>query len=268
MRIEESLLSQKLFRIYKKDSMKFRVLRPEQEHELGLRILKGDAQAAEQLVLANLRFVVAKARKQFDERISFMDLVAEGNRGLISAARKFDTTRGFRFVTFAAWDIKQNMKIAMRKACVINVPSAKLRLKKELLRAIDTFRFNNQRDPSETELSEIIGLHPQMISECLQYNGPVHPIINPSGSPELTESSLNAEQKLVEQANIAYVRKLVTTLNKRERYIIEGFFGLDMPKRLTYEEIGAHLNLSSERVRQLKRIALGRMRRKKSFLYN
>ncbi len=268
MTIIEDLVLQKLFRLYKRDSLKYRILRPEQEHELGLRILKGDKSAADYLVLANLRFVVAKARKEFDRQVSFLDLIAEGNRGLISAASKFDTTRGFRFVTFAAWDVKQNMRVAKRKAPIINVPSAKLKLKEQVLKAIDAFQFEHHREPSEIELSELIGLSPQMIAECLKYNATVYSTAGMHEGAEFMDLSLNAEQQLIVEADFAIADEMVKRLNERERYIIEGFYGLNMPKRLSYKEMGAHLNITSERVRQLKREAMVKLRRKRKLLCN
>ena len=247
---------------------------PEEEVELAQRIRKGDQKALEKLTKANLRFVVSVAKQYQNQGLSLPDLINEGNLGLIKAAEKFDETRGFKFISYAVWWIRQSILQALaEQGRVVRLPLNRIGELSKIRKAMATFEQENHRRPSVDELAMILDVPAEKISEALQASGQHASLDEPlaeDGSTTMadklsyddapgTDSGLNQESLSRDMARV------LQQLPEREREILMMVFGIGS-QELTMEEIGAKFNLSRERVRQIKEKAISTLRGSKSSL--
>ncbi len=248
------------------------LLSVEEEVELAQRIREGDEAALNRLVCANLRFVVSVAKQYQNQGLSLPDLINEGNVGLIKAAQKFDETRGFKFISYAVWWIRQSILQALaEQSRIVRLPLNQVGSLNKINKAISKFEQDNQRKPSSEELSEILDIDVDKISESVSVNGRHTSLDAPFSDSEdnslmdvltdpdaaVTDSSLNQESLSVE------VDRALSQLHPRERDILKMFFGIGC-QEMTLEEIALKFDLTRERVRQIKEKAIRRLKGQRS----
>jgi RNA polymerase primary sigma factor len=253
---------------YLQEIGKEELISSEEEVDLAQRIKKGDRKALERLTRANLRFVVSVAKQYQNQGLALPDLINEGNVGLIKAAEKFDETRGFKFISYAVWWIRQSILQAIAdQSRLIHLPLNQLSMVNKINRAYSKFEQENERHPSAEELSEHSDLPSEKISEAISANSRQVSVDAPFSNGD--EGSLldvlenpdapMADHRLVDESLKTEVDQVLRSLSERERNIIKAFFGLGQPE-MTLDEIGAKYGLTRERVRQLKEKALRRLR--------
>ncbi len=257
---------------YLQEINKFDLLTPEEEARLAQRIRSGDDEALEELVRANLRFVVSVAKQYQNNGLSLSDLINEGNVGLIKAARRFDETKGFKFISYAVWWIRNAILNAIVEySRLVRIPSGKISAYSKVNRAVLNFVQEYEREPSKTELVEILGLSEQQIDETLQSLKKHLSIDAPMGGEQndftmmdmlsgaLEENAPDLDlmkESLRDELNIG-----LSKLSPREAEILSSFYGLNDRKQLTVDEISKRMGYSKERVRQIRDRALRRLRR-------
>lgn len=240
----------------------------EEEVELAQKIRKGDRRALEKLTKANLRFVVSVAKQYQNQGLSLPDLINEGNVGLIKAARKFDETRGFKFISYAVWWIRQSILQAIaEQSRIVRLPLNQVGSVNKINRALNKFEQENERRPSVEEISERIDLPEDKIDDAMKVNGRHVSVDAPFIDGEdnslldvlVNNDSPMADKTLVLESLRAEINTALLGLNERERNIVEAFFGINQ-NEMTLEEIGTKYGLTRERVRQIKEKALRRLR--------
>ncbi len=241
---------------------------PEEEVELAQRIRKGDQRALEKLTRANLRFVVSVAKQYQNQGLSLPDLINEGNLGLIKAAEKFDETRGFKFISYAVWWIRQSILQALaEQSRIVRLPLNQVGSLNKINKALSKFEQENERQPSSDELSEMIDVPKDKISDTLRVSGR-HvsvdaPIVEGEDNSLLdvlpNTDSPSADRGLVNESLNTEIERALSTLSSREREIIKSFFGIGC-QEMTLEEIGERFGLTRERVRQIKEKAIRRLK--------
>ena len=240
----------------------------EEEVDLAQRIKKGDRKALEQLTRANLRFVVSVAKQYQNQGLSLPDLINEGNVGLIKAAEKFDETRGFKFISYAVWWIRQSILQAIaEQSRIVRLPLNQVGSVNKINRMTSKFEQENERRPSVEEISAETNLPEDKVDEAMAANtrhiSVDAPFVDGDESSLLdvlvNDSSPTADRQLVIESLQAEIRQALRILNERERNVITAFFGIDGPE-LTLEEIGEKYGLTRERVRQIKEKAIRRLR--------
>lgn len=236
----------------------------EEEVELAQRIRKGDRKALEKLTRANLRFVVSVAKQYQNQGLSLPDLINEGNLGLIKAAEKFDETRGFKFISYAVWWIRQSILQAIaEQSRIVRLPLNQVGSVNKITTMLNKFEQENERKPSIDEIADKVDLPEDKIEDALKVNGRHTSIDAPLIDGE--ENSLldilpnidtpQADNELVLESLREEIGRALSTLCERERKIIEAFFGIGQPE-LTLEEIADRFGLTRERVRQIKEKAI------------
>ena len=219
-----------------------------EEVELAQRIRKGDRVALEKLTRANLRFVVSVAKQYQNQGLSLPDLINEGNLGLIKAAEKFDETRGFKFISYAVWWIRQSILQALaEQSRIVRLPLNQVGSLNKISKAFSKFEQENERRPSPEELADELEIPVDKISDTLKVSGRHISVDAPFVEGEVNES-LSRE-----------IDRALSTLSEREKEIIQMFFGITH-QEMTLEEIGDKFNLTRERVRQIKEKAIRRLR--------
>ena len=241
---------------------------PEEEVELAQRIRKGDQKALEKLTRANLRFVVSVAKQYQNQGLSLPDLINEGNLGLIKAAEKFDETRGFKFISYAVWWIRQSILQALaEQSRIVRLPLNQVGSLNKINKALSKFEQENERQPSNEELSEMIDVPKDKISDTLRVSGR-HvsvdaPVVEGEDNSLLdvlpNDDSPSADRGLVNESLNTEIERALSTLTDREREIIKSFFGIGC-QEMTLEEIGERFGLTRERVRQIKEKAIRRLK--------
>ncbi|MCR5679704.1 MAG: RNA polymerase sigma factor RpoD/SigA [Prevotella sp.] len=240
----------------------------EEEVELAARIRAGDRRALERLTKANLRFVVSVAKQYQNQGLSLADLINEGNLGLIKAAEKFDETRGFKFISYAVWWIRQSILQAIaEQSRIVRLPLNQVGSVNKINRALNQFEQLNERRPSAEELSEHVNLPQEKIDEAMSANTRHVSVDAPFVDGDegslldilVNDDSPTADRQLVQESLKAEINQALKVLNERERNVIEAFFGINQPE-LTLDEIGAKYGLTRERVRQIKEKAIRRLR--------
>lgn len=232
------------------------------------RIRKGDRKALEKLTKANLRFVVSVAKQYQNQGLSLPDLINEGNVGLIKAAEKFDETRGFKFISYAVWWIRQSILQAIaEQSRIVRLPLNQVGSVNKINRILSKFEQENERRPNIEEIADSIDLSEEKIEEALKVNGRHISVDAPFAEGE--ENGLldilpntdapSADTELVKESLREEIGRALNHLNERERNVIEAFFGIGMPE-MTLEEIGDKYDLTRERVRQIKEKAIRRLR--------
>jgi RNA polymerase primary sigma factor len=253
---------------YLQEIGKEELIGPEEEVELAQQIKKGDRKALERLTRANLRFVVSVAKQYQNQGLSLPDLINEGNFGLIKAAEKFDETRGFKFISYAVWWIRQSILQAIaEQSRIVRLPLNQVGSVNKINRAMNQFEQENERRPSIEELSEHVDIPQEKIDEAMSINTRHVSVDAPLSNDEegsLLDVLVNndapaADRQLVNESLKSEIDNALQTLNERERNIIKAFFGIGEPE-MTLDEIGTKFGLTRERVRQIKEKALRRLR--------
>ncbi|MBR1484733.1 MAG: RNA polymerase sigma factor RpoD/SigA [Prevotella sp.] len=240
----------------------------EEEVELAQRIKKGDSKALERLTKANLRFVVSVAKQYQNQGLSLPDLINEGNVGLIKAAEKFDETRGFKFISYAVWWIRQSILQAIaEQSRIVRLPLNQVGSVNKINRVLNKFEQENERRPSIDEISEHLDLPKEKIDEAMSVNGRHVSVDAPFAEGEdntlldvlVGEEIPSTDRGLLLESLRAEINTALQGLTMRERNVIESFFGINRPE-MTLEEIGVKYGLTRERVRQIKEKAIRRLR--------
>ena len=240
----------------------------DEEVELAQRIRKGDRRALERLTRANLRFVVSVAKQYQNQGLSLPDLINEGNVGLIKAAEKFDETRGFKFISYAVWWIRQSILQAIaEQSRIVRLPLNQVGSVNKIARVLSKFEQENERRPSVEEISEQLDLPAEKVDVAMSASGRHVSVDAPFADGEdnslldvmVNDNSPAADRELVRESLREEIRAALRILNHRERAIIEAYYGLGT-QELTLEEIGAKFGLTRERVRQIREKAIKRLR--------
>ena len=240
----------------------------EEEVELAQRIKKGDRKALEKLTKANLRFVVSVAKQYQNQGLSLPDLINEGNVGLIKAAEKFDETRGFNFISYAVWWIRQSILQAIaEQSRIVRLPLNQVGSVNKINRVLNKFEQEHERRPSIDEIADNVDIPHDKIEEAMKVNSRHVSVDAPFADGEdnslldvlPNNDSPMADRKLVLESLREEINRALQTLNERERNIIEAFFGINQ-QEMTLEEIGDKYGLTRERVRQINEKAIRRLR--------
>ena len=240
----------------------------EEEVELAQRIRKGDRIALEKLTRANLRFVVSVAKQYQNQGLSLPDLINEGNLGLIKAAEKFDETRGFKFISYAVWWIRQSILQALaEQSRIVRLPLNQVGSLNKISKALSKFEQENERRPSAEELADQLDLPVDKVVDSLKVSGRHISVDAPFVDGEdnslldvlVNDDSPMADNLLVNESLSREIDRALSTLSDREKEIIQMFFGIGM-QEMTLEEIGDRFGLTRERVRQIKEKAIRRLK--------
>ncbi|MGM0620355.1 MAG: sigma-70 family RNA polymerase sigma factor [Bacteroidota bacterium] len=240
----------------------------EEEVELAQRIKKGDQAALEKLTRANLRFVVSVAKQYQNQGLSLPDLINEGNLGLIKAAEKFDETRGFKFISYAVWWIRQSILQALaEQSRIVRLPLNQVGSLNKINKAFSKFEQEHERKPSPEELADSLELPADKVSDTLRVSGRHVSVDAPFVDGEdnslldvlVNNDSPNADRTLIMESLAREIHRALATLTEREADIIRLFFGIGC-QEMTLEEIGERFGLTRERVRQIKEKAIRRLR--------
>ena len=242
---------------------------PEEEVELAQRIRKGDQEALEKLTRANLRFVVSVAKQYQNQGLSLPDLINEGNLGLIKAAEKFDETRGFKFISYAVWWIRQSILQALaEQSRIVRLPLNQVGSLNKINKALGKFEQENERQPSTEELADMIDIPKDKIADTLRVSGRHVSVDAPFVEGEdnslldvlPNDDSPSADRGLTNESLGTEIERALQILTLREREIIKSFFGIGC-QEMTLEEIGERLDLTRERVGQIKEKAIRKLKK-------
>ena len=245
------------------------LLTPDQEIELARRIKRNDQIALEKLTKANLRFVVSVAKHYQNQGLSLGDLINEGNLGLIKAAKRFDETRGFKFISYAVWWIRQSILQALaEQSRVVRLPLNRVGALNKIGKAFSNLEQEYEREPSANEIAEELEMTPYEVSDTLKISGKhlsLDAPFNQGDDNRLLDVIQDEHQPppddlLLDESLRIEVKRALTTLSSREAEVIKLYFGLDREHPLTLEEIGERFSLTRERVRQIKEKAIRRLR--------
>jgi len=253
---------------YLQDIGREELITVEEEVDLARRIRQGDQIALEKLTKANLRFVVSVAKQYQNQGLSLPDLINEGNLGLIKAAEKFDETRGFKFISYAVWWIRQSILQSLaEQSRIVRLPLNQVGSINKINKAFSKFEQEFERKPTDEELSELLDIPKDKISDSLRVSGRHLSMDAPFADGEdgslkdvlINDDSPNADTGLMKESLSREIDRALSTLTERERDIVRLFFGIEKPE-MTLEEIGDHFGLTRERVRQIKEKAIRRLR--------
>ena len=253
---------------YLQEIGKEEMISAEEEVELAQRIKKGDQKALERLTKANLRFVVSVAKQYQNQGLSLPDLINEGNLGLLKAAERFDETRGFKFISYAVWWIRQSILQAIsEQSRIVRLPLNQVGSVNKINREISKFEQINERRPSIDEIADHIDLPQDKIDEAMAVNSRHVSVDAPFADGEdsslldvlVNEDIPTTDMPLMAESLRSEIQAALTVLSERERRVIECSYGINGPE-LTLEEIGDKYGLSRERVRQIKEKAIRKLR--------
>ncbi|MEP7263385.1 MAG: RNA polymerase sigma factor RpoD/SigA [Bacteroidota bacterium] len=257
------------FEKYLQEIGKEELITAQEEVELARRIRQGDQKALEKLVRANLRFVVSVAKQYQTQGLSLPDLINEGNLGLIKAAKKFDETRGFKFISYAVWWIRQSIMQALaEQARIVRLPLNQLGAANKVKKAFSELEQKFEREPSAEELSQLLDLPMDKITNTMKMPGK-HvsmdaPLVQGEDSTLLdvieNSDSPGADSMLMNESLQKEINRSLATLSEREQDVIKMFYGIGIQHGLSLEEIGEKFDLTSERVRQIKEKAIKTLR--------
>jgi len=256
---------------YLQEIGKVDLLTPEQEIELAKRIKKGDQAALEKLTKANLRFVVSVAKQYQNQGLPLGDLINEGNLGLIKAGKRFDETRGFKFISYAVWWIRQSiMQAIAEQSRMVRLPLNRVGALNKMSKALSQLEQEYERRPNPEEIAAQLDMNVEDVTYAMQIAGRHVSVDAPFAHSEDNTNSLldvmpNEDQPapdnyLMKESLKKEIERSLSTLTEREAEVIRLYFGIGKEHSLTLEEIGEKLNLTRERVRQIKEKALIRLR--------
>lgn len=241
----------------------------EEEVELARRIKQGDAAALDKLIKANLRFVVSVSKQYQNQGLSLPDLINEGNLGLIKAAQRFDETRGFKFISYAVWWIRQSILQALaEQARIVRLPLNKIGSINKINRTFSELEQKFEREPSVQEIAQVLDLAPDEVKESLKSSGRHVSMDAPITTDEegsmydvmTNKDTPSPDKGLINDSLRREIERALSTLTHREANIIRLYFGLNGKHAHTLEEIGEEFNLTRERVRQIKEKAIKRLK--------
>ncbi|HAX93215.1 MAG TPA: RNA polymerase subunit sigma [Bacteroidales bacterium] len=244
------------------------LISPEDEVILARKIKSGDNEALKKLVKANLRFVVSVAKQYQNQGITLPDLINEGNLGLMKAAQRFDETRGFKFISYAVWWIRQAILQSLaEQARIVRLPVNKIGSINRINRAFARLEQEYEREPSSQEIAELLEMIPEDVKESLKTNGRTISMDAPiSNEDENTMYDVmqspdtpSPDKNLINESLAWEIERALSTLSQREAKVLKLYFGLGMKHPFTLEEIGEELSLTRERVRQIKEKAIKRI---------
>ena len=254
-------------RLYMEDVATSRPLSAQEEVDLASRIKKGDMEARAKLVEANLRFVITIARKYQNKGMPLEDLISAGNLGLVTAAERFDETRGFKFISYAVWWIRQSIQHTLAEhPRMVRLPINRV----DLLRRI--FKYINNREtsrqPDEEEIAGKLGVSVEMVKDTLRLARNVRSLDATFGDDKdnslmnqvVDENQESPDAQSMRNSLVRQIEVALDSLDEREREVIKLYFGLDGTHGMTLEQIGSKFGLTRERIRQIKEKALGRLR--------
>ncbi|MDP4130926.1 MAG: RNA polymerase sigma factor RpoD/SigA [Bacteroidota bacterium] len=255
---------------YLQEIGKVELITPEEEVKLAIRIKQGDQKALDKLTKANLRFVVSVAKQYQNQGLTLPDLINEGNLGLIKAAQRFDETRGFKFISYAVWWIRQSILQALaEQSRIVRLPLNKVGLTNRIQKAYSLLEQQFEREPSPEELAEVLELDIEEVSSTLGIGGRHISVDTPLSEGEdntLIDVMINPNAESA-SGNLDYNESLKTdidrslrTLTERQKEVICFFFGIGVDHPMSLEDIGDRFSLTRERVRQIKDKAITKLR--------
>ncbi|HQF43935.1 MAG TPA: sigma-70 family RNA polymerase sigma factor [Ignavibacteriaceae bacterium] len=254
---------------YLQEIGKVQLLSPEEEIQLAIRMKNGDHSAMEKLTKANLRFVVSVAKQYQNQGLALDDLINEGNLGLIKAVRRFDETRGFKFISYAVWWIRQSILQALaEQSRIVRLPLNRVGAINKIGRTYSNLKQEFEREPSADEIAEALEMDVSEISDTLRISGKPVSVDAPFSAGEdnsLLDVIENDQQpspdnELISESLKQEIKNILSELPEREAEVLRLYFGLDGEYAMTLEEIGEKFNLTRERVRQIKEKAIRRLR--------
>jgi RNA polymerase primary sigma factor len=256
---------------YLQEISRCEMITADEEVELAKRIKQGDQKALMRLVKANLRFVVSVSKQYQNQGLTLSDLINEGNLGLIKAAQRFDETRGFKFISYAVWWIRQSILQALaEQSRIVRLPLNKIGSINKINKAFSKLEQEFERTPTESELAESLDLSQDDVRQSMFYSGrhvsmdaPLNASEDDSGTMldvYASEDNPTPADDLLKESLRKEIERSLGTLTPREADVVKLFFGLDGKQPLTLEEIGAKFDLTRERVRQIKEKAVRRLK--------
>jgi RNA polymerase primary sigma factor len=258
----------KALKLYFSEIDKTKPLSPDQEVELTKKVREGDQDALNQLINANLKFVITVANKYRVPRIALEDLINEGNIGLIKAAHRFDETRGFKFISYAVWWIRQSiLQFISERGRIIRLPSNVAGAISKMKKQSDALEQTFEREPTMEELAEVMEITEEEAENLFRHGVQTVSTDQPINEDErtalrdlLTSDDNRPEAQIMAFSLQTEIDRVLDTIPEREANIIRYYFGIGLERPLTLEEIGDSMNLTRERVRQLKERAIHRLR--------
>ncbi len=244
------------------------LITPEEEVILARKIRAGDSHALAKLVKANLRFVVSVAKQYQNQGMGLPDLINEGNLGLMKAAQRFDETRGFKFISYAVWWIRQAILQSLaEQARIVRLPVNKIGSINRINRAFARLELEYEREPSSQEIADLLEMVPDDVKESLKTNGRTVSMDAPISAEEENNmydvmqnpDTPSPDKNLINESLAYEIERALSSLSPREAKVLKLYFGLGMKHPFTLEEIGEELNLTRERVRQIKEKAIKRI---------
>lgn len=255
---------------YLQEIGKEKLLTPEEEIELAKKIKKGDQAALKKLVTSNLRFVVSVAKQYQNQGLSLGDLINEGNLGLIKAAQRFDETRGFKFISYAVWWIRQSILQALaEQSRIVRLPLNRVGALNKIGKTYNTLEQEYEREPTSNEIAEALKMDAREIIDTLKIGNKQVSVDDSFEQGEennrlldilSNEDEPNPDMSLMTDSLKAEIESALSTLTDRECEVIKLYFGINSDHSLTLEEIGEKFHLTRERVRQIKEKAIRRLR--------
>jgi len=248
---------------------KVELITADEEVELAKKIRKGDKEALEILIKANLRFVVSVAKQYQNQGLSLPDLINEGNLGLIKAAQRYDETRGFKFISYGVWWIRQSILQALaEQARIVRLPLNKIGSITRINKTFNRLEQEFQREPTPEEVATLLDTSPEIVEDALRVSSHHISMDAPIYDDEvsnlydvlLNEDSLSPDRALMKVSLCKEIERTLSTLNEREADVIRYYFGLNGKRQYTLEEIGDEFGLTRERVRQIKEKTIKKMR--------
>jgi len=253
---------------YLQEIGKVELISPDEEVNLARHIKSGDPEALGKLVKANLRFVVSVAKQYQNQGMTLPDLINEGNLGLMKAAQRFDETRGFKFISYAVWWIRQAILQSLaEQARIVRLPVNKIGSINKISRAFSRLEQEFEREPTSTEIADMLEMAPEEVKDSLKTNGRTVSMDAPISSEEdnsmydvMQSTDTPSPDKNLINESLAYeIERALSTLSPRENKVLKLYFGINMKHPFTLEEIGEELGLTRERVRQIKEKAIKRI---------
>ncbi|MDD2345348.1 MAG: RNA polymerase sigma factor RpoD/SigA [Bacteroidales bacterium] len=254
---------------YLQDIGKEEMITPDEEVELAKRIKLGDQIALEKLTKANLRFVVSVAKQYQNQGLSLPDLINEGNLGLIKAAGRFDETRGFKFISYAVWWIRQAILQAIaEQSRIVRLPLNQVGSLNKVKKQISKLEQMFERPPTVTEISEALDLPEYKVRDVMKINSKYVSMDAPISYEDDTrfvdtfvpEDNSNTDEELMQESLFNEIQRTLSSLSDKEKDILNLYFGIGVSHELTLDEIGAKFDLTRERVRQIKERAIRRLK--------